>query len=89
PDSNTKVFLKNGTYGYYVQLGDDTLVYTPKRASVAEVKDVDSITLEFALDLLQYPIILGNHPEDKHPVLLAHSKFGFSIKHRRTIAPVP
>ncbi|KAJ0986816.1 hypothetical protein J5N97_005172 [Dioscorea zingiberensis] len=89
PDSNTKVFLKNGPYGYYVQLGDDTLGYTPKRASVAEVKDVDSITLEFALDLLQYPIILGNHPEDKHPVLLAHSKFGFSIKHRRTIAPVP
>ncbi|KAJ0986793.1 hypothetical protein J5N97_005149 [Dioscorea zingiberensis] len=83
PDSNTKVFLKNGPYGYYVQLGDDTLGYTPKRASVAEVKDVDSITLEFALDLLQYPIILGNHPEDKHPVLLAHSKFGFSIKHRR------
>ncbi|KAM0941730.1 putative DNA topoisomerase [Dioscorea sansibarensis] len=89
PDSNNKVFLKNGPYGFYVQLGDDTHGYTPKRASVAEVKDVDSVTLELALDLLQYPLTLGNHPEDKHPVILAHSKFGFSIKHRRTIAPVP
>ncbi|XP_020089817.1 uncharacterized protein LOC109711271 [Ananas comosus] len=89
PGSKQKVFLKKGPYGYYVQLGDDKKGYTPKRASVSEVKDVDSITLEDAVDLLQYPIILGNHPDDNQPVLLAHSKFGFSIKHRRTVSPVP
>ncbi|XP_072991034.1 uncharacterized protein [Typha latifolia] len=89
PNSNEKVFLKNGPYGYYVQLGDDRKGCSPKRASLSEVKDVESITLEDAIELLQYPITLGKHPDDKYPVLLAHSKFGFSVKHRRTVAPVP
>lgn len=89
PDSSEKIFLKNGPYGYYVQLGDDRKGYSPKRASVSEVKDVESIALEDAIELLRYPITLGNHPEDKQPVILTHSKFGFSIRHRRTVAPVP
>ncbi|KAJ6807002.1 uncharacterized protein M6B38_106945 [Iris pallida] len=89
PGSNEKIFLKNGPYGYYVQLGDDRKGYSPKRASVSEVKDVETITVEDAIELLQYPKTLGNHPDDEHPVLLRHSKFGFSVKHRRTVAPVP
>ncbi|XP_017698131.1 DNA topoisomerase 1 isoform X2 [Phoenix dactylifera] len=89
PESNEKIYLKNGPYGYYVQLGDDRKGYSPKRASISEVKDVESITLEDAIELLQYPITLGNHAKDGYPVLLTHSKFGFSIRHRRTVAPVP
>ncbi|ONK76430.1 uncharacterized protein A4U43_C03F27810 [Asparagus officinalis] len=89
PGSDEKILLKNGPYGYYVQLGEDKKGFTPKRASVSEVKDLESITLDDAIELLQYPISLGNHPDDEHPVFLKHSKFGFSIKHRRTIAPVP
>ncbi|KAG1327470.1 DNA topoisomerase 1 [Cocos nucifera] len=89
PESNERIYLKNGPYGYYIQLGDDRKGYSPKRASISEVKDVVSITLEDAIELLQYPITLGNHPEDEYPVLLTHSKFGFSIRHRRTVAPVP
>ncbi|WOL06554.1 hypothetical protein Cni_G15288 [Canna indica] len=56
---------------------------------IRQVKDVEALTLEDAMELLQYPKTLGNHPEDEYPVLLTHSKFGFSIKHRRTNAPVP
>lgn len=84
---------------------------------ILQVNGVESITLEDAIELLQYPVTLvwfcwiltstivkvmlpnlnlcmviliqGNHPEDDHPVLLRLSKSGFSIKHRRTIAPVP
>ncbi|GJN29018.1 hypothetical protein PR202_gb17203 [Eleusine coracana subsp. coracana] len=67
-----KVFLKQGPYGYYVQ-----------------IKDVDSVTIEDAIDILQYPKILGKHPDDDHPVLMTHSKVGFNIRHRRTLAPVP
>ncbi|KAF8399233.1 hypothetical protein HHK36_015098 [Tetracentron sinense] len=54
-----------------------------------QIKDVESITLEEALELLSYPLTLGNHPDDGRSVLLKLSKFGFSIRHRRTIAPVP
>ncbi|XXG55236.1 hypothetical protein AAC387_Pa03g2948 [Persea americana] len=90
PGSNEKIYLKNGPYGFYIQLGDDRKGYSPKRASISQhIKDVESISLEDALDLLRYPVTLGKHPEDQQPVVLKVSKFGFSIKHRRTIAPVP
>ncbi|XP_010257889.1 PREDICTED: uncharacterized protein LOC104597850 [Nelumbo nucifera] len=89
PGSNEKVLLKNGPYGFYVQLGEDRKGYVPKRASVSQIKDVESITLEHALELLRYPVLLGNHPDDDQPVYLRLARFGFSIKHRRTIAPVP
>ncbi|GMH10739.1 hypothetical protein Nepgr_012580 [Nepenthes gracilis] len=89
PISNEKVFLKNGPYGFYVQLGEDRKGYVPKRTSVSQMKDVDSITLEDALELLRYPIQLGNHPADGMPVVLKIAKMGFTIRHRRHIAPVP
>ncbi|KAK6136137.1 hypothetical protein DH2020_030110 [Rehmannia glutinosa] len=89
PGSNEKVLLKSGPYGYYVQLGEDRKGHLPKRASASRIKDVNSITLEDALDLLQYPVTLGNHPDDGQPVILKLAKVGFSIRHRRTIAPVP
>lgn len=89
PASNEKVLLKKGPYGFYVQLGDDWTGSAPKRAPLSEVKDIDALTLDYALELLKYPITLGTHPDDNVPVLLTHSKQGFSIKHRRTIAPVP
>ncbi|CAN4083669.1 unnamed protein product [Withania somnifera] len=89
PSSNEKVLLKNGPYGYYVQLGEDKKGYVPKRASLSQVKDVSSVTLEDALELLRYPVTLGNHPDDGQPVVLKLAKFGFTIRHRRTIAPVP
>ncbi|EMS60572.1 DNA topoisomerase 1 [Triticum urartu] len=54
-----------------------------------KVKDVDSITIKDAIELLQYPKILGKHPDDEHRVLMTHSKAGFSIRHRGTLAPVP
>ncbi|OMO61928.1 DNA topoisomerase, type IA [Corchorus capsularis] len=87
--SNEKVFLKNGPYGYYVQLGEDRKGYLPKRASVSHIKNVNSITLEDALEVLRYPVTLGEHPNDGHPVILKLAKGGFAVRHRRTIASVP
>ncbi|KAL6865303.1 hypothetical protein ACP4OV_016454 [Aristida adscensionis] len=89
PDSDEKVFLKQGPYGYYVQVGEDRKGPSPKRASLSEVKDVDSVTIEDAIEVLQYPKILGQHPDDQYPVIMTHSKAGFNVKHRRCLAPVP
>ncbi|WCJ42559.1 DNA topoisomerase 1 [Euphorbia peplus] len=89
PGSNEKVLLKSGPYGFYVQLGEDRKGDSPKRASVSHIKDVNSITVEAALDLLRYPITLGKHPKDTHPVILKLAKVGFVVKHRRTSASVP
>lgn len=89
PGSDEKILLKSGPYGYYVQLGEDRKGYSPKRASVGQKKDVDSITLSDALELLRYPVTLGNHPKDGQPVMLKLSKLGFAITHRNIIAPIP
>ncbi|XP_058070721.1 uncharacterized protein LOC131219541 isoform X2 [Magnolia sinica] len=89
PGSNEKIYVKNGPYGFYVQLGDDRKGFSPKRASILKAKDVESITLEDALELLRYPVTLGSHPQDQEPVSLRVSKIGFSVRHRRTVAPVP
>ncbi|VAH16671.1 unnamed protein product [Triticum turgidum subsp. durum] len=61
----------------------------PDTSENFQVKDVDSITIKDAIELLQYPKILGKHPDDEHRVLMTHSKAGFSIRHRGTLAPVP
>ncbi|PNX84369.1 DNA topoisomerase 1-like protein [Trifolium pratense] len=50
---------------------------------------MDSVTLEDALVLLQYPLTLGKHPEDGHPVELKVAKDGYSIRHGRENARVP
>ncbi|KAK9699633.1 hypothetical protein RND81_08G186000 [Saponaria officinalis] len=89
PTSGEKVLLKGGPYGSYVQLGEDRTGYAPKRASVSQIKDVNSITIKDALNLLRYPILLGNHPVDGRPVVIKISRVGFTIRHRRNIAPVP
>ncbi|KAF5177242.1 Dna topoisomerase, partial [Thalictrum thalictroides] len=83
------ILLKHGPYGFYIQLGEDRRGYSPKRASVSQIKDVGAISLEVALDLLQYPKLLGNHPDDGGPVHIKIASKGFSIRHRRTISPVP
>ncbi|KAK7320754.1 hypothetical protein VNO77_30521 [Canavalia gladiata] len=87
--SNEKVLLKSGPYGFYVQLGEDRKGYIPKRASVAHIKDVDSVTLEDALELLQYPLTLGKHPKDGQPIILKFARVGFCVRHRCTFASVP
>ncbi|CAM0914164.1 unnamed protein product [Alopecurus aequalis] len=89
PDTSEKVFLKQGPYGYYIQVGEDRKGASQKRASLSEVKDINSLTIEMAVELLQYPKNLGKHPDDEHPVLMTHSKAGYSIRHRRTLASIP
>ncbi|CAI9090687.1 OLC1v1025509C1 [Oldenlandia corymbosa var. corymbosa] len=91
PVSKEKVLLKDGPYGHYVQLGEDRQGYTPKRISLnkAQIKDLNSVTLEVALELLSYPKTLGKHSQDDKPVILTPGKGGFYIKHGRFSVPLP
>ncbi|XP_047342051.1 DNA topoisomerase 1-like [Impatiens glandulifera] len=89
PVSGEKILLKGGPYGSYVQLGEDRKGSLPKRASVSPASNVNSVTLEDALDFLRYPITLGNHPSDGHPIVLKLGRSGFSLRHRRSILIVP
>ncbi|KMZ61487.1 hypothetical protein ZOSMA_52G01370 [Zostera marina] len=85
PSTKENIFLKNGPYGYYIQLGDDRKECPPKRVPVEE-KVIESLTLEDAMDFLRYPILLGDHPKDAAPVSMVRSKRGVFIKYRNAMA---
>ena len=50
--------------------------------------DAGTVTLESALQLLQYPMTLGEHPEGG-PVTLHNGPYSFYVQHNGTNASVP
>ena len=65
------VFLKNGPYGPYVQLGEST-----KRKSIPKGTNSEEINLDFGLRLLALPRTLGKHPETGQDVKADYGRFG-------------
>jgi DNA topoisomerase-1 len=78
PVSGMVVFVKNGRFGPYVQLGeiDDDPDGKPKRASVFKTMDPAEVDLETALKLLELPRTIGQHPEDGTTIIVHNGKFG-------------
>jgi DNA topoisomerase-1 len=80
------VYLLNGRFGAYVQLGEtpdkaDKKAPKPPRASLPSGITEANITLDDALRLLSLPRVVGEHPEDQQPILSNFGRFGPYIKH--------
>ena len=89
-ESGLDVFLKNGPYGPYVQLGEDGQNgKKPKRVSLKglniEMADVD---LPLALQLLDLPRGLGQHPETDKKVNAGIGRFGPYVLHDKKYASI-
>lgn len=81
PETGKPVFLKTGSYGPYVQLGDGTDDEKPKRASLPPGIDLSDVDLDLALKILQLPRLLGTHPETGKEVRAGLGRFGPYVVH--------
>ncbi|MCP2730396.1 type I DNA topoisomerase [Limnofasciculus baicalensis] len=82
PETEEPIFILNGTYGPYVQLGEVTEENKkPKRASLPKGVNISDVTLEMAVGLLTLPRKLGIHPDTGGKVGAGLGRFGPYVVH--------
>ncbi|MEC9143113.1 MAG: type I DNA topoisomerase [Pseudomonadota bacterium] len=81
PDSGMPVYVRNGPYGPYVQLGDPE-TKKPKRSSFPKGMSAASIELETALKLLSLPRDVGTHPESGVMIQAGLGRYGPYLRYQ-------
>lgn len=82
PETGEPIYIKIGTYGPYVQLGDKTEENPkPKQASLLKGVTPETLTLDMAVGLLSLPRALGTHPETGGKVQASLGRFGPYVVH--------
>lgn len=87
PDSGEEIFVLNGRFGPYVQLGSTPekvkgkKAVTPRRTGLPEGVKPEDVTLELAVKLLALPRELGTHPVTSELIMANTGKFGPYIAH--------
>ena len=89
PESNLPVYLKQGRYGPFVQLGDDEGENSARRASLLRGMEPESVDFELAIKLLALPRELGNHPANGHEVVAANGRYGPFVRCDGEIRSIP
>jgi DNA topoisomerase-1 len=85
PDTGDNIYLMNGRYGHYLQLGDREKgsKKKPKTGSLMKDMQPEDVTLEIAVQLLSLPRELGKHPEDGKKIEAGIGRYGAFIRHNK------
>ncbi|HEX2189275.1 MAG TPA: topoisomerase C-terminal repeat-containing protein, partial [Longimicrobiaceae bacterium] len=90
PESGEPIYVMNGRFGPYVQLGQATDENPkPKRASLPKGVGPDKATLELAVRLLALPRTLGTHPETGKEVQANVGRYGPYVVHEGEFRSIP
>ncbi len=89
PESSLPVFLKQGRYGPFVQLGDGDGKEEVKRSSLLKGMDPEFVDCETALKLLSLPRTLGPDPENGADVVAANGRYGPFVRCGKEIRSIP
>lgn len=82
PETGEDIYLLNGRFGPYVQLGEVTEENKkPKRGSLLKGMKPEDVDLEMALKLLSLPRSLGDHPETGKEVKAGVGRYGPFVVH--------
>ncbi|MDQ4096682.1 MAG: type I DNA topoisomerase, partial [Actinomycetota bacterium] len=83
PESGLPVIARAGRFGPYVQQGEassDPKAKKPRTASLFKDMNLETVTLEQALEVLRLPRSLGNDPADGEEVTAQNGRFGPYVK---------
>ena len=88
PATNLPIYLRNGPYGPYVQIGDPE-TKKPKRASLPKGTDAGQLDLQAALGLLALPRDIEPHPETGDMIQAGIGRFGPYLKYQGRYTSLP
>jgi DNA topoisomerase-1 len=80
PETGKPIFVKEGRFGPYVQLGKREEGEKPRMASLWKSMSTDSVTLEDAVMLLSFPKDLGQHPVTGETITVQDGRYGPYVK---------
>ena len=89
PETSQPVYLRQGRFGPFVQLGDSRDTKDLKRASLLRGMESESVDLDIALKLLSLPLTLGKDPKSGGEVVAANGRFGPFVKCGDEIRSIP
>ncbi len=87
PKSGKNIIARIGRFGPMVQIGDADEEEKPKFASLAKGQNIDTITLEEALELFKMPRVLGKFEEAD--VKANIGRFGPYVQHGKMFVSIP
>ena len=87
PETGLSVYVREGRFGPYVQLGEVTDEQPkPRRTSLPPKLDVEKVDLAVALQVLSLPRFVGEHPEDGAKINAGIGRYGPYVVHNKTFA---